>query len=104
MYRIHSVLILAALIATFAIVAYVALGPLVAGLIVVTASLLNFGSRESAARLILRSHNARALTHRESPWFRSMTMDLAEQAGITMHLAIYPSDIPNAFALTVSKT
>lgn len=53
-----------------------------------------------ARAVILWAHRARALQPWEAPALRDMARDLASRAGVPEpQLAVYPADIPNAFAI-----
>lgn len=103
MHRIHSALIFLGLIGIFALVGYTAFGLGTAILIVCAALLLNW-SRRSTARMILRVHKARPLGYRESPAIHQIVQDLSVRSDVpTPDIAVYPSDVPNAFALSLSR-
>ena len=54
--------------------------------------------------MILRLHKARPLQYRESPYLHDFVAKLAERSGIDRPtLAIYPSDVPNAFAMSARR-
>lgn len=104
MHRIQSVLILGTLIAIFGFVGFTVFGGTAALLIVLFAFLVNFGTQRSAARMILRLHNARPLRYHEAPSYHAIARELADRASIPVpELAVYPSDQPNAFALSLSR-
>jgi heat shock protein HtpX len=103
-HRIHSALILLGLVGIFGLVGYTAFGSGTAILIVSVGLFVNFGSRRSTARMILRVHKARPLGYRESPAIHQIMQDLSVRSDVrTPDIAVYPSDIPNAFALSLSR-
>lgn len=100
MYRIQSLAILAGLVGLFAIVGYALFGGIGVLLILVSAVLINSLTMGSAVRFILSVHRARPLGPGEAPYLHDIARTLSSRAGIAVpRLAVYPSDIPNAFTL-----
>ena len=106
LYRLKSLLLLAALAGVFASLGYLLFGPGGAILILTAGALLNWLSLGRARALILRIHRARPLSWWEAPQLHRIARDLAARAGMEQvpRLMVYPSDMPNAFALATGKT
>ena len=105
MHRLKSYAILLALIGLFAGVAYAVFGWTGAFLILGLGLAINGIGRSAAARMILRFHRARPVHRWEAPQLWDAAERLASRAGISKpQLAVYPSDLPNAFALGLSRT
>ncbi len=104
MYRLKSVSLLAALAMLFALVGYIMFGPLGAVVILVASVVANLFSMRHAHHILLRMHRARPISAWEAPnLFRSAQI-LATRAGIPVPaLMVYPSEMPNAFALGVRR-
>ena len=100
MYRMQSILILAGIVGLFTLVGYSLFG-WTGVLFILGASLFfNLLALNGSARLILRLHRARPVSTWEAPALHQIANTLAQRAGIsTPRLAVYPSDVPNAFAL-----
>ncbi len=85
---------------TFAWLGFVVLGLTGAVFVLGAGLVLNLATARSAVRMILRFHRARLMQPGEAPGLVASIQDLASRAGISApHLAFYPSDVPNAFAL-----
>lgn len=101
-YRLNTILILLALVGIFGLVGYAAFGTGTAVLIVLVGLLVNFATRRQAARMVLHLHRARPLEYREAPRIHGIVNELSRRAGVAKpELAVYPSDTPNAFALSL---
>ena len=104
MYRLQSVALLAGLAFLFALVGYYLFG-LTGALIVLAVSVIgNALSVRNAHSLVLRLHRARYLEPWEAPDLHRAARALADRAGIPVPaLMVYPSDMPNAFALGIRR-
>ena len=104
MYRFQSLAILAGIVGLFALVAYSLFGWTGVVLIVAGSLIFNLFSLSGSARMILSFHRAHPISEWEMPALHRITKTLALRANIpTPSLAIYPSDMPNAFALGVGN-
>lgn len=102
MYRLQSLAILAGIVALFAIMGYAFFGWAGVAIILTGSLILNLAAVSGSARLILSMHRARPISEREAPGLHRTARILAERANIPVpHLAVYPADVPNAFALGI---
>ncbi len=104
MYRLQSLAILAGLVGLFALVGYTLFGW--TGLLLVLGAGLIFNglTLQSSVHLILSLHRARPVAPREAPQLYRTARDLAHRADIPLpQMAVYPSDLPNAFALGAGR-
>ena len=100
MHRLQSIGLLAGIIALFAFIGYSIFGWTGVVLIVMGSALFKIVSLSGSARLILTLHRARWLSPYQAPDIHRLANELAYRANISVpKLAIYPSDVPNAFAL-----
>jgi len=100
MHRLQSIGLLTGIIALFAFIGYSVFGWAGVILIISGSVIFNIVSISSSTRLILSLHRARWLSFYEAPEIHRMAEELAHRARISVpKLAIYPSDMPNAFAL-----
>ena len=100
MYRVKSWMILTGLVGLFAMISYLLFDWTVALLVLGFSIFMNRLSVGYGVPLILKMHRARLLNRRELPELHAIAAQLAQKAGISIpHLAYYPSDMPNAFAL-----
>ncbi|MCZ6634483.1 MAG: M48 family metalloprotease [bacterium] len=92
--------ILTGIVALFALMGYSLFGWAGVLFILGVSLFLNLLTLGSSARLILKIHRARPVTSWEAPQLHQIANALADRADIPVpRLAIYPSDMPNAFAL-----
>ncbi|MBT6145150.1 MAG: M48 family metalloprotease [Gemmatimonadetes bacterium] len=104
MYRLQSLVLMAGLVALFAITGYWLFGWLGGAMILALAIAVNWLGVDGARDAVLRLHGARPLARHEAPGIYRLVEDLAERAGIPMPvLAIYPSQAPNAFAIAARR-
>jgi heat shock protein HtpX len=104
MYRVQSLGILLGLIALFALIGYTLFGLSGALLVLGVGAVFNVLAVGNAPRWILAFHRARALDAWEAPELHRVAAGLASRAGIPVPaLAIYPSEIPNAFAVGTNR-
>lgn len=100
MHRLQSLGLLAGIIGLFAIIGYTLFGWTGVVLILIISGLFNLASLSGSARFILSIHKARWLSQYEAPDIHRFAYELADRANMPVpKLAIYPSDMPNAFAL-----
>ena len=100
MHRLQSIGLLAGLILLFALIGYTLFGWTGLVLILVGSAIFNIVGLSGSARMILSMHRARWLSQYEAPEMHQIASTLAQRANIpTPKLAIFPSDMPNAFAL-----
>ena len=100
MYRIQSLAIFGGLIGLFAIVGFAFFGWTGVFVILLGGVLFNSLTLGSSVRLILSLHRARPIESWEAPGLHRAAHELARRADLPVpQLAIYPSDLPNAFAL-----
>lgn len=104
MYRIQSIALFSALIGVFAVVGFQLFGTTGASLVLGLAFLVNWIGLDRARDLLLWMHRARALRRAEAPGLHAAVSELSRRAGIdTPQLAVYPSPVPNAFALAARR-
>jgi heat shock protein HtpX len=100
MHRLQSIALLTGIIALFAFIGYSVFGWTGVLLILTGSAIFNIVSISSSTRIILSLHHARWLSFYEAPEIHRMAEELAFRANIPVpKLAVYPSDMPNAFAL-----
>ena len=104
-YRIKSLLLMGALAALVASLGYLLFGLATGAILLIGAVLLNWLSLARTRRAILWLHRARPLRRWEAPLLFDIARDLAERAGLAQVplLMVYPSDMPNAFALATGR-
>jgi heat shock protein HtpX len=96
----QSTLILAGIVGLFTLVGYSLFGWTGVLFILGISLVFNFLTLNGSARLILRLHRARPVSTWEAPALHQIANTLAHRAGMsTPRLAVYPSDVPNAFTL-----
>lgn len=100
MYRLQSLAILVGIVGLFALVGYALFGWIGVVFILIGSLFLNMIAVGGSARMILALHRARPLSFHEAPDLHRLADTLAHRAGVHVpRLAVYPSDMPNAFAL-----
>lgn len=100
MHRLQSIGLLAGIITLFAVVGYTLFGWMGVVLIVLGSAMFNLVTLSGSATFILRLHRARPLAPHEAPEIHRLAHLLADRANIPIpQLAVFPSDMPNAFAL-----
>lgn len=100
MFHLRSIGLLLALMALYTGLGYVLFGWGGALLILAAGLAINAFSVGSAPRMILKLHRARRIAPGDSPVLFGHARALASRAGIPVpDLAVFPSDLPNAFAL-----
>lgn len=105
MYRLQSVGILLGLLALFAVIGFALFGLTGAVLILVIGVAVNALAVGGAPRLILAFHRARPINAWEAPDLHRIAADLAARTGIPVPtLAVYPSEVPNAFAVGTHRS
>jgi len=88
----------------FALVGYVIFGPLGALVVLMASVIANFVSIRHAHHFLLRMHQARPISPWETPNLFRSAQALATKAGLPLPtLMVYPSEMPNAFALGVRR-
>lgn len=101
MHRLQSIGLLAGIIGLFALIGYSLFGWTGVIFIVALSGIFNLVTLSGSARIILSLHRARRLSPYEAPEIHQIAQNLAHRARIPVpQLAIYPSDTPNAFALS----
>ena len=105
MYSVKSGLLIASLTLLFAFIGFSVFGVTGALLALALVAALNWMSATRARELLLWMHRARKLHRWEAPNLFRTAEELATRAGIAMpSLMVYPSEIPNAFALAARNS
>jgi heat shock protein HtpX len=105
MHQIKSVLLLLGIFAVFSIISFSLFG-WVGALAVLGIGLAVQGfAQQRGAGLILRFHRAREVDPQEAPILHRIAAELAARASMPIpQLMVYPSEMPNAFAIGTGKT
>ncbi len=104
MHRIKSALLLLGIFGVFSTISYSLFGWIGALLVLGIGLAIRGLAQPRGAGLILRFHRAREVATWEAPLLHGIAGELAARASIPPpQLMVYPSEMPNAFALAISK-
>lgn len=104
MHRIKSALLLLGIFGVFSTISYSLFGWMGALLVLGIGLAIQGLAQQRGAGLILRFHGAREVASWEAPLLHKIAGELAARASIPLpQLMVYPSEMPNAFAMALSK-